>query len=138
LDVLFRDPRPEFRGRFYEFPPSGFEPKPVQQPRPPLLVGGFSAAAMRRCAEVGDGWFGASQSPDEAAAIVADLQRRRAELGRDPLEITLLTGWGVGFDRDLVERYEAAGVDRLMVTPWTSSRSAREGIERFASEADLA
>jgi hypothetical protein len=37
----------------------------------------------------------------------------------------------------VVKAYEAAGVDRLMVTPWTSSRAAREGIERFSADAGL-
>jgi probable F420-dependent oxidoreductase len=137
LDVLFQEPRPEFHGRFYDFAPSGFAPKPVQRPRPPLLVGGDSEAALRRCVEAGDGWFGGSPVPERAAATITDLQRRRADLGKPPLEITLLTGWAQGFDAGLVKAYEAAGVDRLMVTPWTSSRAAREGIERFASDARL-
>jgi probable F420-dependent oxidoreductase len=137
MEVLFSQSRPEFNGRFYRFPPSGFEPKPVQQPRPPLLVGGFSPAALRRCVELGDGWFGGGPAPADAAATIADLQRRRAEAGRDRLEITLLTGWGQGFDAGLVAAYEAAGVDRLVATPWTSSRAAREGLERFAAAANL-
>ena len=137
LDVLFSEPRPEFHGRFFDFPPSGFEPKPVQQPRPPLLVGGSSTAACRRCVEVGDGWFGGSPSPESAAGTIAALQNRRVAAGLPPLEITLLSGWGQGFDEQLTRGYEAAGVDRLVVTPWTSSRAAREGIERFAEEAGL-
>jgi probable F420-dependent oxidoreductase len=138
MDVLFQEPSPEFHGRFYDFPPSGFEPKPVQRPRPPLLIGGASTAALRRCVEIGDGWFGGSPTPDGAAVTIADLQRRRSDSGRPPLEITLLTGWGKGFDAALVDGYETAGVDRLVVTPWTSSRAAREGIEHFAAEAGLA
>ena len=138
MDVLFSDPRPEFHGRFYDFPPSGFEPKPVQQPRPPLLLGGYSEAALRRCVEVGDGWFGGSPTASSAAETIAALQRRRSATGRPPLDITLLSGWGKGFDADLVASYEKAGVNRLVVTPWTSSRAAGEGIERFAAEAELA
>jgi probable F420-dependent oxidoreductase len=138
MEVLFSDPRPEFHGRFYDFPASGFAPKPVQLPRPPLLVGGSSEAALRRCVEVGDGWFGGSPAPEQAAGTVAGLQERRVEAGKPPLEITVMTGWGKGFDADLVRAYEAAGVDRIMVTPWSSSRAAREGIERFAADAGLA
>jgi probable F420-dependent oxidoreductase len=138
MDVLFRDSQPEFHGRFYDFPPSGFEPKPVQRPRPPLLLGGNSEAALRRCVETGDGWFGGSPSPARAEATIAALQQQRSDLGRPPLEITLLTGWAKGFDPDLVKAYEAGGVDRMVATPWSSSRTAREGIERFATDAGLA
>jgi probable F420-dependent oxidoreductase len=136
-ETLFNDDRPEFHGRFYDIPPSGFAPKPVQRPHPPLLMGGGSPAALRRAVELGDGWFGGSPSPDHAAAIIADLQRRRAERERPPLEITLLTGWSQGYDPDIAGRYEDVGVDRLVVTPWTSSRAAREGIEQFAEAAGL-
>jgi probable F420-dependent oxidoreductase len=136
-ETLFNDARPEFHGRFYDIPPSGFEPKPVQRPHPPLLMGGFGEVALSRAVESGDGWFGGSPSPEMAATTIADLQRRRAEIGRPPLEITLLTGWSRGYEADLVARYEDAGVDRLVVTPWTSSRAAREGIEQFAESAGL-
>jgi probable F420-dependent oxidoreductase len=138
MDVLYQHPQPEFHGRFYDFPPSGFEPKPVQKPRPPLLIGGYGERALRRCVEVGDGWFGGSQAPGAVGEIIASLQRRRGDAGRPRLEITLLTGWSQGYDPGLVEAYEEAGVDRLMVTPWTSSRTARQGIEQFAADAGLA
>ncbi|MET0627968.1 MAG: LLM class F420-dependent oxidoreductase [Acidimicrobiia bacterium] len=137
MEALFTEDRPEFHGRFYDFPPSGFAPKPVQQPHPPILVGGFGPAAFRRCVEVGDGWFGGSPSPEAAKPIIDDLQRRRTDAGRARLEITLLTGWGAGYDGGIVERYEAIGVDRLVLTPWTSSRAAREGIDAFAEAAGL-
>jgi len=137
LNVLFGADRPEFHGRYYDIPPSGFEPKPVQRPRPPLLIGGSGPASLRRAVEAGDGWFGGTPRPDRAADLIGDLQRRREEIGKPPLEITLLTGWSAGYDADLVGRYEAAGVDRLVVTPWTRSRTARRGIEQFAEAAGL-
>lgn len=137
MDTLYRDARPEYHGKFYDFPPSGFEPKPVQQPRPPLLLGGFRGRAMKRLVERADGWFGGSPSPEAAADTIADMQRQRDELGKPPLEITLLTGWSQGFDPSLSEAYEQAGVDRLVVTPWTSSRAAQEGIEAFAEAAGM-
>jgi probable F420-dependent oxidoreductase len=137
IEVLFSETEPEFHGRFFDFPPSGFEPKPLQRPRPPVHVGGASEAAMRRCVELGDGWFGGSPSPEQAAGVVGSLQERRATLGKPALEITLLTGWGRGFDAELVAAYEEAGVDRLVTTPWSSSRAAREGVERFATDAGL-
>ncbi len=137
LHTLFNDERPEFHGRFYDLPPSGFEPKPIQRPRPPLLVGGASEAALRRAVTSGDGWFGGSPPPPRAKEVIGDLRRRREQAGLGPLEITLLTGWSQGFDADLVAAYASSGVDRLVVTPWTSSRHAREGIEQFALAAGL-
>jgi probable F420-dependent oxidoreductase len=137
LDLLFTQKEPQYHGRYFDFPPSGFEPKPISQPRPPLLLGGGSPAALRRCVARADGWFGTSPDPDAARPIIADLQERREAAGHPPLEITLLTGWGRGYDPGLVEAYEEAGVDRLVATPWSSSRAARQGIEQFAADAGL-
>ena len=137
LDVLFTQERPRFDGEFYRLPEMGFEPKPVQRPRPPFLVGGSSEAALQRAARYGDGWYGGQEPPEEAASVVTRLRELREEHGRAhlPFEITVLTGWGQPFDADLVAGYERAGVDRIVATPWSRSREALAGIEAFAGAA---
>jgi len=47
----------DFRGRFYEIADVSLEPKPVQKPHPPVWIGGNTKAAMRRAANMGDGWL---------------------------------------------------------------------------------
>lgn len=136
LDRLFNDERPEFHGRFYELPAIGFEPKPVQRPHPPFLVGGSSPAALRRAARVGDGWYGGMQSPADAETIIGQLHQMRTELEREgPFEITVIAAWGAAFDRAVVDSYEAVGVDRLVVTPRPRSSRVVEGMEAFAAAA---
>ena len=54
---LFTEETVEHHGEFYDFQPVGFLPKPVQQPWPPMLIGGDSKVAMRRAALLGDGWY---------------------------------------------------------------------------------
>jgi probable F420-dependent oxidoreductase len=61
LKVLWTDPEPSYSGRYVRFSNVVFEPKPVQQPHPPLWFGGRSAHALRRALRLGDGW-----SPDGA------------------------------------------------------------------------
>jgi probable F420-dependent oxidoreductase len=139
LDSLFTKKRPSFAGQYYQLPEMGFEPKPVQQPRPPFLVGGTSPAALRRAAALGDGWYGGQDPPEKLAVTVAELRRLRERSGTAdrPFEITALLGWGQGFDPDLVGRYRAAGVDRLVATPWKRSREAAAAIDQFARDARL-
>jgi probable F420-dependent oxidoreductase len=55
IEELWRAEEPVFRGRFYQIEGLSFEPKPVQQPRPPIYVGGNSRPALRRAARF-DGW----------------------------------------------------------------------------------
>jgi alkanesulfonate monooxygenase SsuD/methylene tetrahydromethanopterin reductase-like flavin-dependent oxidoreductase (luciferase family) len=57
MKELWTNDRPSFHGRYVEFEDIVFEPKPVQKPHPPLLIGGNSDAAMRRAAALGDGWL---------------------------------------------------------------------------------
>src|SRR5438876_329965 len=47
-----------FKGKYYEIHHAKLSPAPVQQPRPPLWVGGFTPAAIRRAARYGDGYIG--------------------------------------------------------------------------------
>lgn len=123
----------EHHGEFYDFPPVMFEPKPVQRPHPPVVVGGESERALRRAARLGDGWIGMSHDPDSVAAQIAKLRRYEEEAGRAdrPLEITVMGE--VTHPSDL-ERWEEAGVDRLIVVPWRRSPEAVDGLRRFADE----
>jgi hypothetical protein len=88
---------------------------------------------------VGDGWYGTGGTPEEVARSLAALHRLRHEAERDqrPFDVSVSTGWGVGFDAGLTDAYEALGVDRIVVTPWPSSRDALPAIERFAAGAGL-
>ena len=121
----------EHHGDFYDFEPVMFEPKPVQKPWPPIHVGGDSDAALRRAARYGDGWYGLTGEPKQAAALVKRLDRLRREAGREgqPFQVTL---GGAPSGPDEVRRWRDAGVDRLVVSPWRRSREALDGLRRFA------
>ena len=54
---LWTADEPEFDGRFVRFRDIVFDPKPVQKPRIPILLGGYADSALRRVARYGDGWM---------------------------------------------------------------------------------
>lgn len=97
-------------------------PAPVQDPHPPIVVGGHSRAALARAARVGNGWFGWLTPPDRTRELIQHLkelveaQPRPAMLG--PLEITVAAPGQVTLD--VVEAYERIGVSRLVVGPDTA------------------
>jgi probable F420-dependent oxidoreductase len=138
LDVLWQQSEPSFAGKHYRFPPIGFEPKPVQKPRPPLLIGGLSTAALKRAARRGDGWYGGAGSPDQAAQSIRTLNQMLAQNGRstEGFEITLIV-WTLP-DREMIHAYEALGVHRLVVTPFEyPERDSIRKLEDYASRIGL-
>lgn len=122
----------EHHGECFDFGPVMFEPKPVQRPWPRVHVGGESSAALRRAARLGDGWIGISHTPESVRPFVERLHSMRADVGRatEPFEVT---SGGLASTRADVARWEEAGVDRLIVSPWERSRDAIDGMRRFAA-----
>lgn len=132
---LWSEPVVEHHGEFYDFAPVMFEPKPVQQPGPPVHVGGESGAALRRAAGLGDGWVGMAHTPDSVVAPIARLHELLAAAGRavGGFEIACYAPGIAGSrgDVDELARFAAAGVTRLIVAPWSRSRDALDGVRRF-------
>jgi len=114
---LWSEDAPSFEGKFHRFPALGFNPKPVQQPHPPILLGGESPAALRRAAEIGDGWIGVAHTPETVRRILTALREHAARAGRslDNFEITVAPTPGLTIDRDAVRAFADAGVHRLIV-----------------------
>jgi probable F420-dependent oxidoreductase len=126
----------EHHGEFFDFGPVAFEPKPAQRPWPPILVGGESDAALRRAARLGDGWIGIDHTPGSVASPVARLRELLAANGREGEPFTVTIGGPVETPADLDE-WAAAGVDRVIVSPWARSREAVAGLRRLADQLGL-
>lgn len=78
-----------FDGRFYRFEEVVCHPRPIQQPGPPVWIGGHSGPALRRVARLGDGWHpvGATAAsplpPDEMRQKLATIRQLMEAEGRD-------------------------------------------------------
>lgn len=128
---LWTEPEVAHDGEFFRFDAVAFEPKPLQQPWPPILVGGESGAALRRAARAGDGWIGMGHTFESAAGQIARLRELRAESGRDAASFQICLGGPVN-GADDVRRWGELGVTRLVVSPWRRSPDAVDGMRRFA------
>jgi probable F420-dependent oxidoreductase len=126
LRNLWRAEQPRFDGRFVTLQGVDAHPRPLQQPGPPLVIGGESGPALTRAVMLGNGWYGFSLDLAETKDCVAKLQRigdqreRRAELGQLELMVTP-TGT---LDRDTVEQYAELGISRLVLLPQPDAERA--------------
>jgi len=129
IRTLWTDAAPAYEGRFARFEGIRFEPKPVQRPHPPIVVGGQAPAALRRAARYGNGWYGFALTVAQAAPIVTELRELRASMGRgdEPFEVSLTTFEPL--DEGLVAAAGEAGIDRLIVYPLVAGE-ALEGVVR--------
>jgi probable F420-dependent oxidoreductase len=94
---LWTSDNPSFEGKYCRFSNISFLPKPVQKPHPPIWVGGESRRALRRTAELGNGWYPIGSNPQfplaEPEQLAAALKRLAVyveEAGRDPAEIEII------------------------------------------------
>ena len=101
---LWTKDNPEFHGEHYQLSESGFQPKPVQKPHPPIWIGGHTNPAIRRAAKYGDGWMPiglrppAILEPEELAEKIARLRRLTVRAGRPEDAVSLCFSTGVTFD----------------------------------------
>jgi probable F420-dependent oxidoreductase len=85
LRALWADDPVAFSGEFYDIPPARVQPKPVQRPAPPILLGGSADVALRRAGRIADGWIsGSRQDLTEIAEAVRTVRDSAEQAGRDP------------------------------------------------------
>jgi probable F420-dependent oxidoreductase len=136
---LWTEPVTAFAGQFVNFPAIYCYPKPVQTPHPPILIGSGGPGlnniyALRRVAELANGWIPCFLDPARMKAELATLKALCEERGRDfaAMDISVVLpasqlGAGDGFAsmgtlavepadaRDLIGQYREAGVHRIVL-----------------------
>jgi F420-dependent oxidoreductase-like protein len=90
-----------FDGDHYSIKAVDARPKPVQRPRPPLILGGQGGRrSVALAARLADEYNTLYKTPTEVKELRAALDDACREQGRDPIPLSMMTGWIVGEDRD--------------------------------------
>lgn len=117
--AIWSQDKPSYEGRFVSFSGVDAHPRPVQQPSPPIVMGGHTAAAFRKAVTHSNGWYGFTLDAGrtekclEGLRVAAARYERPAHLG--PLEISVTPAGRT--DRESVEAFAAMGVHRLVLLP---------------------
>jgi probable F420-dependent oxidoreductase len=123
-----------YSGRYVEFERIWCWPKPLQQPHPPVLVGGNGATVLDRVVRYGDEWMPNRIGPDDGMIERChELALRAEQAGRGPIPITIA---GMMRDPARIERFEQAGVHRSVFwLPASTPEEAEQAMDRYAAAA---
>ena len=155
IEAALLDEFPAVDGPTWPVRDLGQRPRPVQQPRPPIWVGGSARPSLRRAAEKGDGWLPQGTPRAEMPAQIAYLLEHRAKVrAGEPIDIGTISeflyvgepGWDVGDHcmagppdklASALAEFKAMGVNHCQVR--FRSRSVSELVDQIdAFAADVA
>ena len=130
MRVLWTQTEARYEGELVQFPAVRCEPKPVQQPGPPVLLGAHGHKALERVARSYDGWFPLVQSIEAFKQDVATLRKLTVEAGRNPetVQVTaIVEPRNGGPSVDELKRYQEAGASRVVVFSQQMGTEAADG-----------
>jgi alkanesulfonate monooxygenase SsuD/methylene tetrahydromethanopterin reductase-like flavin-dependent oxidoreductase (luciferase family) len=118
---LWTEDKPfDFDGSYVHLTGAFGNPKPVQRPHPPIVIGGRATATLRVVAEHADVWNIPGGDIEDVVARSALLDRLCAEIGRDPASITRSIHVPVSYDhpgttRDAIAEATGAGFGHIVL-----------------------
>jgi probable F420-dependent oxidoreductase len=113
LKTIWTQDEAEFHGDFVNFDALWSWPKPLQQPHPPIFLGGETSYTLQRVVDYCDGWLPRSRRPELILQGIGELRERAAKAGRDMKTISV-TASGAPENPKLVDSYREAGCDRCI------------------------
>jgi probable F420-dependent oxidoreductase len=113
---LWTEPVVNFAGRWVKFETCRLDPKPIQKPHVPIIVGGYADAALRRAVRFGAGWYGFNRDPASTKQMMDHLDAAFLNAGRkrNP-EFQIIVTPPLSMPIDSMPAYAEIGVDRLIV-----------------------
>jgi probable F420-dependent oxidoreductase len=134
---LWTEPVVDFHGKWVNIETCRLDPKPIQKPHVPIIVGGYAGAALRRAVRFGAGWYGFSRDPAGTKEMIARLDAAFAKEGRTrPPEFEIIMTPPANMPIDAMREYADAGVHRLVVN--LGSQRPERVADRLAEIATLA
>jgi probable F420-dependent oxidoreductase len=113
---LWTEPVVDFQGRWVKFQTMRLDPKPIQKPHVPIIVGGYAEAACRRAVRFGAGWYGFNRDPAGTREMLDRLDAAFAQAGRKRgPDFQIIVTPPVSMTADAMPAYAELGVHRLIV-----------------------
>ena len=114
IKVIWANEEASFHGEHVRFDPIWSWPKPIQRPRPPILLGGETDHTLRRVIKHCDGWLPRARDPEIIVRGIARLNELAEEAGRDPESISVNV-FAPRPDAELIDRFKGMDVSRIVL-----------------------
>jgi alkanesulfonate monooxygenase SsuD/methylene tetrahydromethanopterin reductase-like flavin-dependent oxidoreductase (luciferase family) len=90
LNRIWTDDVVEYKGKYYDIPASKIGPKPLQQPHPTILLGGFTPKTFPRIVNYADGWLGiAGFGPlEQLGQMISELKEEARRSDKERSEVS--------------------------------------------------
>jgi probable F420-dependent oxidoreductase len=149
MRTLWTEEDPRYDGKYSHFASMTFSPRPLQKPSIPIVIGGVSRAAIRRAAQLGDGWQPIGLSPEALRQGIASLHEELRACGRDATQVPISIALSLAASTPLrhalgtepaeivrnVKAFASLGVETLVISATTSDpREARAAMQMVARE----
>lgn len=115
----------------------GFQSRPAPQAGRdlPVIIGGTKGKAFERIAKHGQGWFAPTNAIDQLEALLPRLNSACEAEGRDPASVEITAMWIPAMeDAEHIARYEALGVDRLIVPLHALGENPADALAKFGED----
>ncbi|MFT6580238.1 MAG: LLM class F420-dependent oxidoreductase [Alphaproteobacteria bacterium] len=113
MKALWTEEEASFHGEFVNFDPCWSYPKPVQDPHPPVVLGGESIHTLRRVVDFCEGWFPRAGPAFDPVEGMARLKAVADEAGRDMASLSVSV-FRAPADAAVLDKYEEAGITRAL------------------------
>lgn len=125
---LWTDRIAEYHGKHVHLPPSWAWPKPIQDPHPPIYLGGNGRRSMRCAAQWADAWYPTSLAGHASPGVaIMEFRSMIEQAGRDPATVRVGVAPGSVTEAQLAA-YRDAGIERVDVAAVAGSDSELLGV----------
>lgn len=126
MKAIWAEDEAEYHGKQVDFDPIWSWPKPVQQPHPPIVVGGNGERVLDRVLRFGDEWMPNRVQDEALVARLDELRERCQSADRAPIPVTV---YGASRKPEVLERWAEHGVTRAVY--WIPPVGADEAERRI-------
>jgi len=113
MKAIWTEEAAEYHGEFVNFDPIWCDPKPLQKPHPPILLGVHTGSGLNRVVNYCDGWIPVGAAVQDLRASINDLHARAEKVGRRPQDLSI-SMFMASDQESVLRQYQELGVERTV------------------------